>query len=132
MIAGLLLLTQAATAQIASLDDYIRLDTGKPSWTVGPRTRDLAELRLNGLTWHGDVWRHEIVIAGSGLNSDVAILNLTGDRMENTMDDFTVLFSKTCRLPVVTVYGSYQDTYEKVSGNWKIKQTVSTYFTPPT
>lgn len=105
MIAGLLLLTQAATAQIASLDDYIRLDTGKPSWTVGPRTRDLAELRLNGLTWHGDVWRHEIVIAGSGLNSDVAILNLTGDRMENTMDDFTVLFSKTCRLPVVTVYG---------------------------
>lgn len=105
MIAGLLLLTQVATAPIKSLEDYLKLDTGKPSWSVGPSSRDLSEIRLNGLTWQGDLWRHEIVIAGAKLNSDVAILNLTGDRMANTMDDFTVLFSKTCRLPVVTVYG---------------------------
>ncbi|MBL8040129.1 MAG: hypothetical protein JNM04_02155 [Chthonomonas sp.] len=105
MIVGFLLLTLVASSPIRSLEVYLKLDTGKPSWSIGPRTRDLAELRLNSLTWQGDVWRHEIVIAGLGLKSDVAILNLTGDRMENTMDDFTVLFSKTCQLPVVTVYG---------------------------
>ena len=105
VLAGLLLLAQANTTQIKSLDDYLKLDTGKPSWSVGPKSRELSELRLNGLTWQGDLWRHEIVIAGSKLNSDLAILNLTGDRMENSMDDFTILFSKTCKLPVVTVYG---------------------------
>lgn len=105
MLAGFLVLMQATQMPVKSLDDYLKLDTGKPSWTVGPKTRELTELRLNGLTWQGDLWRHEIVIAGSGFNSDVAILNLTGDRMENTMDDFTVLFAKTCHLPVVTVYG---------------------------
>ncbi len=34
--------------------------------------------------------------------------------------------------PVVAVYGSYQDTYEKVGGDWKIKQTLTSYAFPPT
>ncbi len=34
--------------------------------------------------------------------------------------------------PVVSVYGGYQDKYEKVSGVWKIKETLTTYFVPPT
>lgn len=105
MMLTCLLLTQVAIAPIASLQDYLKLDTGKTSWSTGPISRDFTELRLNGLTWQGDIWRHEVVVAGSSLKSDVAILNLTGDRMESKMDDFTVLFSKTCHLPVATVYG---------------------------
>lgn len=91
--------------QVASLDDYLKLDTGKPSWTAGPKSREFTELRLNSLTWQGDQWRHEIIIAGENLKSDTVILNLTGDRMENKMDAFTTLFSKTTAMPVVTVYG---------------------------
>lgn len=94
-----------AIAPINSLDDYLKLDTGKPSWTVGPKSQRFVELRLNSLVWQGDQYRHEIIISGSEIKSDVIILNLTGDRMENTMDDFTVLFSKTTQLPVATVYG---------------------------
>ena len=85
MLAGFLVLMQATQMPVKSLDDYLKLDTGKPSWTIGPKTRDLTEIRLNGLTWQGDLWRHESVIAGSDFNSDVAIFNITGDRMENTM-----------------------------------------------
>ncbi len=104
MFTAMMLVIQAQ-ASINSLEDYLKLDTGKPIWSVGPSTKDLSELRLTSLTWQGNQWRHEIVIAGSKLNSDVAILNLTGDRMENRMDDFTRMFSQTCHLPVVTVYG---------------------------
>lgn len=104
MLAVMLFLTQVSTS-VNSLDDYLKLDTGKPSWTAGPSNKDFAELRLNSLTWQGDQWRHEIIIAGANSKSDVIILNLTGDRMGNTMDEFTALFSKTCKLPVATVYG---------------------------
>lgn len=34
--------------------------------------------------------------------------------------------------PVVEIYGGYQDTYQKVGGQWKIKQSLSSFFTPPT
>ena len=34
--------------------------------------------------------------------------------------------------PVVAIYGGYQDTYKKVGGQWKIKQSLSSFFTPPT
>jgi hypothetical protein len=34
--------------------------------------------------------------------------------------------------PVVTINGGYQDIYKKVGGSWKIKQSVSLFFTPPT
>lgn len=81
------------------------MDTGKTSWTIGPKSKQFNEIRLNGLTWQGDQWRHEIIISGSEIKSDVVILNLTGDRMENKMDDFTTLFSRTTHLPVITVYG---------------------------
>lgn len=91
--------------QVASLDDYLKLDTGKPSWTAGPKNKEFTELRLNSLTWQGDQWRHEIIIAGENIKSDTVILNLTGDRMENKMDAFTTMFSKTTAMPVVTVYG---------------------------
>lgn len=104
MIAALICLAQTG-ATVNTLDDYLKLDTGKPSWTLGPKSEKFAELRLNSLVWQGDQWRHEIIIAGSDIKSDVVILNLTGDRMENTMDDFTTLFSKTTQLPVATVYG---------------------------
>lgn len=105
MIVTALVLAQQAVAPIQNLDDYLKLDTGKPSWSLGPKSSQFVELRLTSLTWQGDQWHHEIVIAGSKINSDVVILNLTGDRMESTMDDFTALFSKQTRLPVVTVYG---------------------------
>ncbi|MEQ1821121.1 MAG: PhoPQ-activated protein PqaA family protein [Fimbriimonadaceae bacterium] len=105
MLSTCLLLSQVSAPTVKSLDDYLKLDTGKPSWSAGPKSSNFAELRLNGLTWQGDAWRHEIVVAGAKISSDVAILNLTGDRMENKMDDFTIMFSKTCKLPVVTVYG---------------------------
>ncbi|MCE9559948.1 MAG: PhoPQ-activated pathogenicity-related family protein [Armatimonadetes bacterium] len=94
-----------ASAQVNSLSDYLKLDTGKPTWSVGPSNKDLSELRVNSLTWQGDQWRHEVVVGGAKLDSDTVILNLTGDRLENKMDRFTVLFSKTCKLPVATVYG---------------------------
>lgn len=100
-----LILAAQTVAPIASLDDYLKLDTGKPNWTMGPSNREFDELRLNSLTWQGDQWRHEIIISGAKIKSDTIILNLTGDRMGNTMDEFTTLFSKTCHLPVATVYG---------------------------
>lgn len=34
--------------------------------------------------------------------------------------------------PVVPIYGGYQDKYKKVRGIWKIKESVSAFFTPPT
>lgn len=61
------------------------------------------------------------------------IINVTGDTA--TGDWYFLIHMVPAappHAPVITVYGSYQDTYEKVSGNWKIKQTLTTYFTPPT
>ena len=34
--------------------------------------------------------------------------------------------------PVVTIYGGYKDKYKKVHGHWKIQESVSLFFTPPT
>ena len=34
--------------------------------------------------------------------------------------------------PVIQIYGSYQDTYKKVSGEWRIHESVTSYFIPPT
>jgi hypothetical protein len=33
--------------------------------------------------------------------------------------------------PAVQIYGGYKDKYEKVHGEWKIKETLSLFFTPP-
>ena len=55
MIAACSLFLQVAAKPLKSLDEYLKLDTGKPSWTVGPKSTGLIELRLNGLTWQGDL-----------------------------------------------------------------------------
>jgi hypothetical protein len=34
--------------------------------------------------------------------------------------------------PLVQIFGGYQDKYERVAGVWKIKESVSSFFTPPT
>jgi hypothetical protein len=34
--------------------------------------------------------------------------------------------------PLTAIYGSYTDSYEKVGAVWKIKQSVSAFFVPPT
>lgn len=34
--------------------------------------------------------------------------------------------------PVIQIYGSYQDTYKKVDGTWRIFETLTSYAIPPT
>lgn len=34
--------------------------------------------------------------------------------------------------PLVQIFGGYQDKYQRVTGVWKIKESVSSFFTPPT
>ena len=34
--------------------------------------------------------------------------------------------------PVIPIYGGYQDKYKKVHGQWKIQESISLFFTPPT
>lgn len=34
--------------------------------------------------------------------------------------------------PVIQIFGSYQDTYKKVDGAWRIYETLTSYFIPPT
>lgn len=61
------------------------------------------------------------------------IVSVTGDTA--TGDWYFLIHmvpASPAHAPVVTVYGSYQDTYEKVGGTWKIKQTLTSYTPPPT
>lgn len=55
---------------------------------------------------------------------------------DNATGDWYFLISMVAKTPphspVVTINGGYQDIYKKVGGRWKIKQSISLFFTPPT
>jgi hypothetical protein len=60
---------------------------------------------------------------------------ITGDDDHATGDWYFAIYmvpKSPAHAPVVPIYGGYKDKYEKVHGVWKIKESVSLFFTPPT
>lgn len=100
MLSALAMLT-FANLDAQTLRDYVRRPDKAFAWR-----REGRELRLTSQTWQGGVWRHTLTIHTPSRvqNEDVAILVVTGDRVDRADGPFAQRLADASGMRVATLF----------------------------
>lgn len=88
------------------LKSFMNTPTPEYQWKPVKSQGEVHELELTSQKWQGFTWKHSLVVADPQKNEggDVAILYITGDRVENKDLPFIKKFADMAKMPVATVF----------------------------
>lgn len=98
------------------LDAYLRKPNPAKAWSVKSRKGDRIEASLTSQEWQGKKWVHDLLIVKpkKPLGGEIAILYITGDRVNRADLPFIERLANEARMPVVTIFNvPNQPLYEK-------------------
>lgn len=90
----------------AELNQYVKKPDATKAWTVLREEPKQTDIELTSQTWQGSPWKHRLTIAQpeKPIKSDVAILYITGDRVDDKDLPFVREWADKARMPVVTLF----------------------------
>jgi PhoPQ-activated pathogenicity-related protein len=96
----------ASTAVPPELNQYVKKPDATKAWTLLSENGPQTDLELTSQTWQGKPWKHRLTIAQPKrpIKSDIAILYITGDRVDDKDLPFVREWADTARMPVVTLF----------------------------
>lgn len=88
------------------LDAYLRAPNPAKAWTVKSKAADRTEVKLTSQEWQGKKWTHDLLIMKPArpLGGGIAILYITGDRVDRADIPFIKRLADQSRMPVVALF----------------------------
>jgi len=111
LLAGLL-----SASPPLELEAYLRKPNPAKSWRVASKSPTRIEAKLVSQEWQGAKWNHDLLIVQpkKGLGGEIAILYITGDRVDRADLPFIQRMADEARMPVVTIFDiPNQPLYDK-------------------
>lgn len=111
LLAGLI-----ASAPPLELEAYLKAPNPAKEWKVRSKTQGRIEATLTSQEWQGHKWTHDLLIVQPKrpLGGEIAILYITGDRVDRADLPFIQRLADESRMPVVTVFNiPNQPLYDK-------------------
>lgn len=89
------------------LDQFLKSPNPTKSWTIESRKKDRIEAKLTSQIWQGQKWKHDLLIMqpAKPLGGEIAILYITGDRVDRADIPFIQRMANEARMPVVALFG---------------------------
>lgn len=89
------------------LDAFLKSPNPAKSWSVASKAKDRVEVKLTSQVWQGEKWKHDLLIMqpAKPLGGGIAILYITGDRVDRADLPFIKRMADEARMPVVALFG---------------------------